>query len=86
MGPKRPGAVLQKREKDDAGGYPDHPCLSGGVAQEAVRGNHGAADDIAQDGRFLMVKTPVVPQAPEDQLTVIVNSLDELRRRVPLEK
>ena len=49
-------------------------------------GNYGNSYDVAPDGkRFLMIKPPAAAaQSPTDQVTVVLNWFEELRRRVPM--
>jgi hypothetical protein len=51
------------------------------------QGNYAGSYDVAPDGkRFLMIKPPAGAQAPTDQVTVVLNWFEELRRRVPAGK
>jgi hypothetical protein len=55
-----------------------------GYVLGAARGSDvlGGDDDLAPDGRFLMVKPGPEEQAPRG-LHVVLNWVDELNRRVP---
>jgi hypothetical protein len=50
--------------------------------------SYGNGYDVSPDGkRFLMVKAAATPQASQpDQINIVVNWLDELRRRLPMPK
>jgi predicted Ser/Thr protein kinase len=65
-----------------------NPVFRAGVPKMLFEGTYSAAGyDVAPDGqRFLLVKPPAVLQTPADQLIVVVNWLEELRRRMPAGK
>ena len=64
------------------------PVFRAGVPKMLFEETYSATGyDVAPDGqRFLMVKPPAVLQIPADQLIVVVNWLEELRRRMPVGK
>ncbi len=64
------------------------PVFRAGVPKMLFEGTYSPTGyDVAPDGqRFLRVKPPAVLQTPADQLIVVVNWLEELRRRMPVGK
>jgi hypothetical protein len=63
------------------------PTFRASSPEKLFEGNYGPGYDVSPDGqRFLMVKQPTVEAAPADQIVVVVNWIDELRRRVPVGK
>jgi serine/threonine protein kinase/WD40 repeat protein len=63
------------------------PAFRAGTPKMLFLGNYGNSYDVAPDGkRFLMIKPPAGAQAPTDQVTVVLNWFEELRRRAPAEK
>jgi Tol biopolymer transport system component len=63
------------------------PGFRAGSPKVLFHGTYGNSYDVTPDGkRFLMIKPPAAAQAPRDQLTVVLNWFDELRRRVPVAK
>jgi Tol biopolymer transport system component len=62
------------------------PAFRAGTPRLVFEGRYGNYD-VAPDGRrFLMITAPAAPKAPTDQMTVVLNWFEELRRRVPVEK
>jgi serine/threonine-protein kinase len=63
------------------------PEFTAGKPRLLFAGNYAPSYDVSPDGkRFLMIKLPERQPTPTDQLTVVVNWFEELRRRVPAEK
>jgi len=63
------------------------PAFRAGTPKVLFQGNYGSSYDVAADGkRFLMIKPPGAAQASTDQVTVVLNWFEELRRRVPVGK
>jgi serine/threonine-protein kinase len=63
------------------------PAFRAGTPKMLFQGNYGSSYDVAPDGkRFLMIKPPVAVLTPTDQVTVVLNWFEELRRRVPAGK
>jgi Tol biopolymer transport system component len=63
------------------------PVFRAGTPKMLFQGNYAGSYDVAPDGkRFLMIKPPAGAQAPTDQVTVVLNWFEELRRRVPAGK
>jgi hypothetical protein len=46
--------------------------------------NGSSLQDVSADGRFLFIKRELVEQSPVTQATVVLNWMQELRRKVPL--
>jgi Tol biopolymer transport system component len=66
------------------------PVFRAGIPKMLFEKNRGAivypdsGNDVSPDGkRFLMVQQEAAPQAPRDQLHVVVNWFEELRRLAP---
>jgi Tol biopolymer transport system component/predicted Ser/Thr protein kinase len=60
------------------------PAFRAGPPKMLFQGNYVNSYDVARDGkRFLMIKPPGAAQSPTDQVTVVLNWFEELRRRVP---
>jgi hypothetical protein len=63
------------------------PMFRAGTPKVLFQGNYANSYDVASDGkRFLMIKLPAIAQRSADQVTVVLNWFDELRRRVPTTK
>jgi serine/threonine-protein kinase len=63
------------------------PAFRAGTPKVLFQGNYVNSYDVAPDGkRFLMIKPPGAAQSPTDQVTLVLNWFEELRRRVPAEK
>jgi len=63
------------------------PAFGAGTPKVLFKGTFASSYDVSPDGkRFLMVKPPAASLAPTDQVTVVLNWFEELRRRVPAEK
>jgi serine/threonine protein kinase/Tol biopolymer transport system component len=63
------------------------PAFRAGTPKMLFQGNYVNSYDVAPDGkRFLMIKPPATAQSPTDQVTVVLNWFEELRRRVPAGK
>ncbi len=63
------------------------PMFRAGTPKMLFQGNYANSYDVAPDGkRFLMIKPPAALQAPTDQVTVVLNWFEELRRRAPAGK
>jgi dipeptidyl aminopeptidase/acylaminoacyl peptidase len=61
------------------------PSFRAGAPKELFGGTYVLGFDVSPDGqRFLMIKPPSVQAMRADQLVVVVNWMDELRRRLPL--
>jgi hypothetical protein len=61
------------------------PSFRAGAPKELFGGTYVLGFDVSPDGqRFLMIKPPSVQPMRADQLVVVVNWMDELRRRLPL--
>jgi hypothetical protein len=52
--------------------------------KELFRWEHRGSYDVARDGRFLMIRDPEGP--PRQQINVVLNWFDELKRLVPTGK
>jgi hypothetical protein len=63
------------------------PSFRPGTPRVLFEGSSGSFD-VSPDGkRFLMVKGPATPaQSPANQVTVVLNWFEELRRRAPAVK
>ena len=49
--------------------------------------DYSTSYDVSSDGkRFLMIKPPARTPGPTDQVTVVLNWFEELRRRAPVGK
>jgi serine/threonine-protein kinase len=60
------------------------PAFHAGAPKLLFEGRYGAGFDVTPDGKhFLMTKPPPARQAAPDQLNVVLNWFEELRRRVP---
>ena len=63
------------------------PEFRAGTPKILFEGTFGNSFDVTSDGkRFLMIKPPAISQRSADQVTVVLNWFDELRRRVPTTK
>ena len=63
------------------------PEFRAGTPKILFEGTFGNSFDVTSDGkRFLMIKPPAIVQRSADQVTVVLNWFDELRRRVPTTK
>jgi Tol biopolymer transport system component len=63
------------------------PEFRAGTPKILFEGTFGNSYDVTSDGkRFLMIKPPAIAQRSADQVTVVLNWFDELRRRVPTTK
>ncbi|HTC88291.1 MAG TPA: protein kinase [Bryobacteraceae bacterium] len=63
------------------------PEFRAGTPKILFAGTFGNSFDLSSDGkRFLMIKPPAITQRSADQVTVVLNWFDELRRRVPTAK
>jgi serine/threonine-protein kinase len=63
------------------------PAFRAGTPKVLFQGTYAGSYDVAPDGkRFLMIKPPAGAQAPTDQVTMVLNWFEELRRRVPVAK
>jgi len=64
------------------------PALAAGTPRMLFEGryvrspNNVAAYDVAADGRFLLVQ-PMHPDPPTNQIQVVLNWFEELKRLVP---
>jgi hypothetical protein len=60
------------------------PTFRAGKPQMLFEGSYQNGWDVAPDAsRFLMIKA-AAPEQPPDEIDIVVNWLEELRRRVPL--
>jgi serine/threonine-protein kinase len=63
------------------------PEFRAGTPKILFKGTFGNSFDVTSDGKhFLMIKPPAIVQRSADQVTVVLNWFDELRRRVPMIK
>jgi hypothetical protein len=63
------------------------PTFRAGTPKVLFTGNYSMYYDVSANGnRFLMVKPPAKQQGGMDQITVVLNWFEELRRRVPAGK
>jgi serine/threonine protein kinase len=63
------------------------PEFRAGTPKILFEGTFGNSFDVTSDGkRFLMIKPHAIAQRSADQVTVVLNWFDELRRRVPTSK
>jgi hypothetical protein len=64
------------------------PSFRAGRPKELFAGSYRTAYDVEPDGRhFLLIKQPALEtQAASDQITIVFNWFEELRRRAPLKQ
>ena len=62
-----------------------NPVFRPGQPKVLFEGRYGNAYDVEPEGkRFLMIKPAAVQRAQGDQVNVVLNWFEELRRRVPM--
>jgi hypothetical protein len=86
--PQRPRVVFHRLPRlaglgIDGGGRPDG-AHHAGRPKKLFEGDYGGYDPEPDGQRFLMVKFPAAQQAASNEVRIVFNWFDELRRRVPV--